>query len=830
MERLEYQVCAAYDTETCNLCVDDRDNVWRAYPVLYIWNDLTGVDLTTYEPDDSRVRFHRHGSGLIEEIRKLIAYGSQEGIVPVVCAYNLMFDLQPILYELSGEWDCTASAQSTSNVYTFDLHDDEGNTVLRFWETFFLEMNGLDAMGRTCGVAKASGHWDYSLTRTPETPLTPDELYYAGRDTQVIPAYLRYLLEANPWMRPDMLGCTVLTKTSLVRQAGKRETGAIMVDGPKGKRSVLAMFQRMCASELAPTYAQYALRKACFRGGLTFTSARYAGQVQRNVISLDETSAHHAYINGHMVPVRFHAALPDELMRYADRILTTPLEQVLARYENPFGCALHAQFRFRNLRLREGTAFSAWQIATIAEGKFHGKAQRGEWGGEADMDAETAVRSQGYVDVARDAVFAFGKLYAANWAILNVSEIELYIIGMAYEWDGLEAIFGEATASFVRPPDYVSLLSNLFFARKQDMKQVLKRYREGYPYPGKVPESIPAHIADELRAGTASTRFLQSYYQSTVKGSFNSIYGTQAQDVFKPDYIVEDGKLSVDQSTRVTRETYAGAYKEKRNALVLYTYGLRIVGGSRLALAIAMESVYRSLGERVRILGGDTDSLKISCDADVTADMVLSALEPFHSAVTRAINVCQERVRRLYPSYASSLEGVGTFEVEDDPYPLHMDAWNKARVSWDGERAHVTCAGLSRPEGMYHIETWIDDMVREGHPFEEIAPLALGWGVRVDHSVCHALEHYRPEPWDRAELDVTDYTGMLAHVSEYESVALYPASRVLGDVSQASNARTVDYMRNIIGVDVDTSERIISVEDGKPVYLTLTYEGWEKLQ
>ena len=69
-------------------------------------------------------------------------------------------------------------------------------------------------MGRTCGLAKALGDWDYNLTRTPETPLTADEMHYAARDVQVIPAYLRYLIEANEWLEPDMLASTVLTKTS----------------------------------------------------------------------------------------------------------------------------------------------------------------------------------------------------------------------------------------------------------------------------------------------------------------------------------------------------------------------------------------------------------------------------------------------------------------------------------------------------------------------------------------------------------------------------------------------------------------------------------------
>ena len=825
-ERKPYRIAAAYDTETANICTNSDKNEWLAYPVLYIWNDLTETELATYEPDDTAIRYHRTGEAMQAEIAALVTWGRHTGAVPIVCAYNLMFDMQPIIYELSRRYVMRASAQSSTHVYTLDLYDDAGEQVLRFWDTYYLEMRGLEAMGETCGVAKATGSWDYSKVRTPETPLTTKELHYAARDVEVIPAYLRYLLEANAWLTPDMLGVTVLTKTSLVRQAGKQEVGPLEIRTRDGKTvSVQTMMQRLCASELAPTYAQYALRKACFRGGFTFTAAEYAGVVQRNVYSLDETSAHHAYINGHMLPVHFKPATPRVLDAYIKRVIGTPVEKVLEHYENPWGCAFHAQVRFKNIRLKRGTAFDAWGIATIAEGKFHAKGQDGEWGGESDKEAETSIRSAGYVDVAKGATFAFGKLYSARWAVLNVSEIELYIISMVYDFDSVECIFGEATCNFVKPPDYVTLLSNMLFERKQALKRIIKRYSEGVPYTGDIHPTIPANIAEQLRAGSMNKQNLESYYQSTVKGMFNSIYGTQSQDVFKPDYVVQDGKISVDPDSKTTRDNYREKYKAKRSSLVLYTYGLRIVGGSRLALVLAIEMLYEAFETRVRILGGDTDSIKIACDADIDGQALMEALAPFHEAVTSSIDVCMTRVRKRFPDYASTLDEVGTFEVEGEPYAEHMDAWNKARVSWDGKHAHVTCAGLSRPQGRYHIETWIEDRVRQGHPFAEVAPQALGWGVRVSSGVCHALERTHPEPWERAELDVTDYRGETSHVSSYQSIALYPSARVLGDVSQGSNARTVDYLRSL-GRDVDTSERVI---DAGGAYRALDEWGWHDI-
>lgn len=821
----QFKIAASYDTETCNVLVDAANNKWRAYPVLYIVNDLRGVDIRTYEVGAGNVSFYRYGSEMQAVIDDYIAWGERNGCVPIICAYNLMFDLQPLMFDLNDRYDMVASAQSATSAYTVDIVQ-EGVVKLRFWDTFYLEMRGLAKMGETCGLPKATGDWDYSIIRTPETPLTDEELYYAGRDTEVIPAYLRYLLESNEWLKPEWLGVRVLTKTSLVRQAGKMETGRLRIPRGEGKPvSVQAAFERMCADELAPTYAQYALRKACFRGGFTFTSARYSGIVQRNVYSIDETSAHHAYINGHMTPVKFHGLVPAILQHMAESVVNTSLDTAMKHWEEPFGCAFHAQVRFTRLRLRADSAFAAWDIALLSEAKFKGCGQLGEWGsGDADRQTVTQVRSAGYVDVAAGARFAFGKLVEAQSCIVNVSEMELWCMSRVYEWDSMEVILGEGTCKFVKPPDYVTLLSNLFYARKDACKQILKTYETGRAYTEPIPESIPDGIAERIRTGEMERSDLEAYYGSTVKGMFNSIYGMEAQDVFKCAYKVSEGEISVDRDTVVTRENYEEHYKDARKKLVLYPYGLRIVGGSRMAIVAAIELVYRAFGERVRVLGGDTDSLKISCDSGVSADDLMAALEPFHRAVTASIDVCMERVRSNFPSYASPLTGVGTFEVEGDAYPLHMDAWNKARVSWDGHHAHITCAGLSRPANAYHIENWIDDMSAR-HGFEEVAPRVLGWGVRVSNKVCHALEHYRPAASDVFDAQVTDYTGKTARVISRESIALYPSDRVLGDSEKGGNSRTVAYVREKYGRELDTSQRVIDVADGSAVYTYTDEEG-----
>lgn len=825
--RKEYRVAAIFDTETTNI---GEGAETRAYPILYIFNDLRGIPLESYDPVSDDVRFYRHTSEALAYIDGLITYGRAHGYVPIIAAYNLMFDMQTLMLELAQSYTIEVNAQTATSVYTLDLCVD-GDVVCRFWDTFYLEMGGLRAMGETCGLPKAVGDWDYSLVRTPETPLTEEELFYARRDVQVIPQYLQWLLRANHWLTSDMLGCRVLTKTSLVRQMARREIGGRRVTLQGGKKITLQRaFEMTCNQEFPKNYESYALRKACFRGGLTFTSAKTASVVVDNVASLDVTSMHHAFINGRRLPVKFAVAPPEILQIACERIVGTPLEDVLRNYSDPFRTGLHVAISFTNLRLRVNTCFADWGIAICPRSKFVRtlQADTDYSNNERAKTQENSIRAHGYVDSAVNPTFAFGKLYRADACILHVNEIELWNVAQAYEFDEMHALYGEATAKTIVPPDYVTLQSNMLFARKTDVKNLIKHYTEGVPYAGDIPESIPEGIARDARAGTLSVKFLQSYYGSTVKGQFNGIYGTQAQDVMKADYrVTETGELEVDKATVCTPENFAK--KRPTTPRVLYTYGMRIVAGSRMHLVIAMMLIYRRFGNRVTVTGGDTDSLKISCADDVADAELLDALEPLHAAIENAINLTMRRVRNTAPDMASTLDHIGKFEVEDcggaTRYAEHVELWNKARVSLDmSGRVHVTCAGLPRPDGVYTIEDCIEDIMCMGHGFAETVRLALGYDVLVDYEICHTLQRNRPHVWDRYVGTVTDYRGATCHVDAPEAIALYPSGRWLGESDKQANGENLSYMARIYNRHVETTPRELIVWDGKPMIVSIDGE------
>lgn len=825
-----YHIVACFDTETTNIYKYAKDGYkipseTRAICILYIFNDLRMKDLSKYEPGkDDKVSFLRYEQEAQDYIDMMVEWGKKCSIIPIICAYNLMFDMQTLMHNLNKRYEIQANAQSSTNVYTLDLYEED-KVVLRFWDTYHLEMRGLAAMGETCGLEKAKGDWDYSLTRTCETELTEEEVFYAMRDVQVIPAYLKYLLNANEWLRQFDLGNKVLTKTSLVRRMSQLRIGQIRIKKRNGKDlTLMKAFEAMCKRQLPVDYESYAIRKACFRGGFTFTSAKYANEVVRNVVSMDVTSMHHAFINGRYVPVDFDKDNERILQKCIDNVLSKSTEDVLANYHKPFICAFHMEVYFENIRLKEGSCFKEWQIGLIPMGKFRTVLPLGaEYGlDERARLGEELLRRAGFHDKCIDPVFAFGKLYSASSCVLYLSELELWCIAQVYEWDYIRAIRGESTVKFNKPPDYVTLQSNNLFEMKNDAKIINKNYHQGKPYELEIPDTIPTGIANSIRDGTCDEGFFESYYNSTVKGMFNGIYGTMAQDVFKPDYSVSDGELYVNRETAVSEENFDD--KKPRRCKVLYTYGMRIVGGSRMHLVIAMQLLFNRFGNRIGITGGDTDSLKIRVDEDVTNEELLEALKPLHDAVENAIDFTMERVRKLYPNIASTLDHIGKFEIEDcGGYPrwkYHMESWNKARVSISDEmKVHVTCAGLSRPIGAYHIEDYIAELLERYKP-DKLLPMVLGYNVHVSHELCFALEHRKPNSSDVYKGNIVDYLGDEYEVEQHEAVALYESERLLGDTNKRTNADNVNYMKSI-GKEVFTGERWLVMKDRKPQIVDL---------
>ena len=105
----EYMICSIYDTETTNV---GKGNETRAYCILYIFNDIRFKDLKNYTLDkDDNIKFYRTEKEALAYIDELVTFGIKANVIPIICAYNLMFDLQTLIYDLNMKYDITTNAQ-----------------------------------------------------------------------------------------------------------------------------------------------------------------------------------------------------------------------------------------------------------------------------------------------------------------------------------------------------------------------------------------------------------------------------------------------------------------------------------------------------------------------------------------------------------------------------------------------------------------------------------------------------------------------------------------------------------------------------------------------
>ena len=70
-DRKDFRVAAIFDTETTNI---GEGAETRAYPILYIFNDMRNTSVEEYNPDADDVRFYRHTDEALMYIDDLIAY------------------------------------------------------------------------------------------------------------------------------------------------------------------------------------------------------------------------------------------------------------------------------------------------------------------------------------------------------------------------------------------------------------------------------------------------------------------------------------------------------------------------------------------------------------------------------------------------------------------------------------------------------------------------------------------------------------------------------------------------------------------------------------
>ena len=802
-EQKPYKIIGAYDSETTNVT---SDKLKYAFPILHQIGIISG-DIQDITPGNvegrTELSMFRHTVDLYAFLDSIVA--ETFDYVPVICCHNLGFDMYGLANFFSF-YDCKVLAKSQRKPISFTINGEDGKPRLVIWDTLVFSQKSLGYMGEECHYKKLKGDWDYDLVRTPETPLTKEEIGYAAHDIYSLLAWLGYWCRLNPDIDPSDLGYRVVSKTGVVRRRRYLRFGN--VKGHCQHKTVGQWWSFINKQNVCTTDEELYITSACTRGGFTFCARESANRVfdfapqdKTRVYGFDATSQHPSQIVSHRYPVRFERSDPETLTRAFRVVALHTLDDVLGHYEKPFGVAFCACFKFTNLRLKQGSIFERFGVAPLASARCKETYQVNEFIQDENQQGEEFrqhLSENGYRDTVVNPTYAFGKLESADSAVLYMTELTAWEVSQAYDYDKVEALDGYITLSFDKPSDMCVISVMQFYAAKNEFKYAQEWYF-GNERPDDIEElkgyGIPEFVVDGMADHTIDDSIVKSTYLG-LKADLNALFGIEACNEYRRDTVLSNVGI-----------TYTGDFgivNAPKKPKAWYQCGQRIVGWSRIAQIVVMLLCAPYIET---IVNGDTDSVKFAIQ-DKNVPLVKKALERMNTAIDIAKKDVCSRVERTYPSLYSSLDGIGYYVLEFDTLQF-CAAWNKAYCirdidKRDGKR-HVkfTLAGVPcshkdiKHKDRPSINELADRLIDSGWTFGQVCDRFLGYNTTYSPDITGLNARSFPEWGEIHRLDVTDYKGDTAKVTEPAALCLYPMAKTVNDTATAENRSNMFYaLRN----------------------------------
>lgn len=775
-----YRIIGAYDSETSNIKVDGFK---KAFPILHQLGiirhfvPVDTIDSDTVE-DAVKVTTYRHTFEICAIFDAMSAHDF--GFVPVICCHNLGFDMQPLSVWLSSR-NVRVLAKSSRKPITFTVLDDESKPRLVLWDTAVFSQKPLSMMGHECGYEKGIGEWDYSLTRTPYTELTDEEMDYARRDIFSLIAWLGYWCRMNPDIPPDSLGLNVVTKTGVIR--AKRRIRHDHIKGLGCKYNIGRFWHYLNKRELPKSDEELFTMHAATRGGFTFCASAWASkpvtpESGMQVIGYDATSQHPAQMVAHRYPVGFRETTSDNLSRAFRIIASYSVEEVLCGFKKPFPVAFYGLFEFENLRPKAGSIYKREGVLPLASARLSRQRDINPDNEDAEIFKERLYR-RGYRDSATNPVVNFGKVVSADRARLYMTELTAWEISRCYDYDSVNAISGYITMRFERPSDMAVISVMQFYQAKNEFKKA----RESYYKHSTIDNGdrlralgfAPSIVAD-MEGGTINADDVDFLYLGT-KADLNGLFGIEATNEFRKECIIGESGIEY-QGTE-------GLHNAPKNPKAWYQFGQRIVGWSRIAQLLVIELCKDHVAG---IVNGDTDSLKFAVELGREAD-IEGALARYAAAIDAAKDDNCARVRRSYPALYDALDGIGHY-VEEFRAGHFCASWNKAYCMLDrNDRFKFILAGIttSRLNEPIDFNRLADARLKNGEPFASIAGDLLGYNLVVAPDVTGQNQRIAPEWGEYFTGEVIDYKGDAYHVAEPAAIALFPLAKSINDTMVPEN-------------------------------------------
>lgn len=758
---------AVFDTEGTTL----TDNA--PYAVLYYWDFLVcNCDTTEITKDNvSSLCTHINGrdcSSLYSQISSMLDYAIQQDIKWLVGVHNLTYDIcyiRKYLNELPNMgYQIETSAKSTTRFLTVSIKQGK-KTLFTFFDTLALFGCSLRTLGENLGYNKL--YIDYSEIISPETKLSPENIAYNNRDTEILMVGICKSLLTRPHVELDDLGTRILTRTSIIRKGDReeprigllplkaRDTRSKTSSGKvKSKPNTVYNFDRTTVKKMqyksVEDYMHWASYgdtistqvKGFFAGGVNVSNANLMGTICENVISYDLKSAYPAIMLSYRIPTNPISIPTNELMFYTDLLqseVPSPIDIITCRYK-----FWYATVVFHNVKIKQ-----SWKDSV------------------GDTSISQTMVLQNYKK-SENVKFEDGYLYSADKLVLKICISEFYEFCIQFDWGSAE--FEELTIyESSEKPTYYQILRTLFHYQEKTVSKIVSKmfYKNEKPSNELIDEwqahsYITYDEASAIRSWNIDSDWVESFVLAH-KGNLNSLYGIQVTSPMKDEYTLDDnGFLETVDSDKFERYL-----NSSRNSLMWRESGVCISIFNRYKI-VYMANLAVKAGATVAYI--DTDSIKSFGVDKETLDKVFKPLhDDIEHVTTELVSSSIDNINRLITVYNfetdSDVLGVqvptdkafrdlGKLDYEET-YSKFVTMGHKKYAVKEGDEWVFKCSGYKlkvlNDFGRYLMSLGLDDLT----PF-----VVLGYNNRYDSSTEIAtIQTTIPESWVQVSFDAVDESG-----------------------------------------------------------------------
>lgn len=214
-------------------------------------------------------------------------------------------------------------------------------------------------------VKKMVGDLDYTLVRTPSTPLTDEEMGYCKNDIEVVTAYINEQIDQY-----GDINKVPLTNTGRVRSFVRHNCYYTNKNHRKSSKGKYYRYRKIM-NDLTLTTDEYKMLKRAFMGGFTHANAMYSGKVLKNVTSIDFTSSYPSVMLAEQYPMsrgkKTHVKSVKELEILCQKycvLFDIRLKNVRCKINQENYISESKCFELKNPIINNGRVFSADELAT----------------------------------------------------------------------------------------------------------------------------------------------------------------------------------------------------------------------------------------------------------------------------------------------------------------------------------------------------------------------------------------------------------------------------------------------------------------------------------